>query len=652
MEDRPEWTTVLVVVIALAALAAGFAIASHVLWTGSSDVTFNATDGPEITLGEDTELKSHDPFPTNDTVWLGELNLTSSGQTSATVYNVNGPETTLEQISTNNRILYADHIDTRRIGVEGIDTITWQPIDLEADQTEISVSGAGTLYIEGFNSNQNLRVMRDGSPELHKADSSGVLQLSVNGDDLNIRNASAPTLTNPTPTNEEPLDSTNVTLQVDIFDDDFGGDTVTLDWFLNNNSLKTTQVSSDSTVSVETDQYQAGLNEWRVEATDSQGNTDSISGSFRTPTELELRNETSPDELVTEESNVTVTFFADGSDETITKTTSDGKLNMTGLPLNEDFTVQVEAENYTTRESYVSSVVERQRIYLLPKNADSATVRFDVSDPTGQFSSETTRVFVKKPITRNNETTYETVVADIIGTGTWTTTLERSQRYKIEVRDIDSGATRELGPYVATADELVELEIDQLDFSFSDQFGDGIGYHVNAEYVNQTGPGVEFTFDAEKRIDRLDVVIYQRNDEDTVILNETIYNHDGPISLRGVVPESVDNPDTKSWVVAWDVKIDGETYDGTEVAGSGQLPQDVPGVGQTILSAVGMLVIFVVAGLFSQANVGIGAITTAIVAGALWFIGVVPGAVSGIGIAVALLIGILYHVRDPTATPR
>jgi hypothetical protein len=64
-----------------------------------------------------------------------------------------------------------------------------------------------------------------------------------------------------------------------------------------------------------------------------------------------------------------------------------------------------------------------------------------------------------------------------------------------------------------------------------------------------------------------------------------------------------------------------------------------------------MGLILLVGGLFSQANIGVGTIATALVAGGLWFIGALPAEVSGLAIALALLLGAMTFVRSRGRTP-
>ena len=627
-------------------LLSGVAIAA-VDWRATSSVEFDAADGPAITLDEQTDLTAQRPIPDSQTVDLGPIDFESTGDTSAFVSSVSGSQTKLTGVVTNSNTLWANHSQTQRVGVDSgastINSITWDQIDLASDQTEISISGSGTLYVDGFAANEYVRVERSGEILLRQADADGIISVTVQDHDLTFLDTNEPQLTNPIPNDNQNIDQSPVTLQADLDHPDFPAEEVTLTWYLNGQQVDTTTATDSGTVSVDVTGFVGGSNDWSVVAEDTTGATTSIEGSFATPNTLEIRDEQNPDQLVTTDTEIEVTFF--GDDQTVeTRTTTDGTIDMSGLPLDESFTVQVDADGYLVRQSFARSVVERQEIFVLNDSAETVETQFEVNDPTGQFPSETSRVFVKKPIERGGTTQYEVVVADQIGSGGWTTTLAKDQRYLIEVENPNTGEIRQLGPYVASVNEVVTLNVDDLNYDFTQNVGD-VNFDWDATYINETGPAIDFQFVADDTIDKFDVTIHKRNNESVTILEEQFTNYNGNISLRAMIPEYIEDPDTTTWVVNWNATIDGETTDSSTIVGRGTLGTSIPGVGGTVLSIVGVLAIFVVAGLFSAANVSVGAIATSLVAAGLWFVGIIPSAVSGAFIAVALMIGIITHVQ-------
>ena len=624
-------------------LITGAVLATTVHWSATSTVEFEAVDGPAISLDENGDFTSDRPIPDKNTVDLGTIELSSSGQTSASLASIEGSQTTLSNVA-GESILWADHTDAQRIGVQGVDGVTWDAVDLQVDETEISVTGSGTLYVDGFDPDEYVRVDLNDENTIQQADADGIVALTVSGEDITFLEASQPELHSPDPVNEERIGETPITLQAQLEHDDINAETIELSWFLNDELVQSTTTTDEGSVSIEIDNFAEGVNQWRVEAEDSTGGTDSIAGSFATPATLEIRDEINPNQLVDSvETEIEVTFF--GDEQTVeTRTTTDGTVDMTGLPLDEEFTVQIDADGYYTRQSIARSVVERQEIYILNETADVVESQFKIEDPTATFNPDNSRVFVKKPIERDGVTEYRVVVADDLGSGGWTTTLAQGQRYIIEVENTETGEIREMGPYVATVSEVVTLEVDEISFDFTDTIED-IPYSWNAAYQNITEPAVSFQFEADETIEEFHVTVHKQHNESVVILDETRTNYNGIIDLTGLIPEHVDNPDQTNWIVEWTAVIGGEEISSTTVVSASQLNPSIIGVGDEILSVMGVLIIFVVAGMFSQANVSIGAIVTSVVAGGLWMVGIIPDAVSGIFIALALMIGIMNHVR-------
>jgi len=166
------------------------------------------------------------------------------------------------------------------------------------------------------------------------------------------------------------------------------------------------------------------------------------------PSELEVRNEANPDELIDGNVTLTARLFA-GGDTVVERQVTDGTVSLEGVPLDEELVVTVREENadFTYRRILLESAVQTSEIYLLPTTEPSAEVRFQLRDDTGRFEGPDTRLFVEKPITRNNETEYRVITGDRVGAdGEFPTILVDSQRYRIRVEN-DAGEQRVLGAY-------------------------------------------------------------------------------------------------------------------------------------------------------------------------------------------------------------
>jgi len=365
---------------------------------------------------------------------------------------------------------------------------------------------------------------------------------------------------------------------------------------------------------------------------------------IKQPMEIELRDETDPDSIVSPSGEAEITFFDDGEETVITRSTDDGTLNLTGLPTSE-FTVQVDADGFVSRQTIIRSIFEQQEIYLLPDDEPSSAVQFRLDDPTGQFTEENSRIFIQRPIERDGDTIYRTVAADRIGADGYQTILAQDQRYRIEIEN-DDGASRQVGPYVATADtDTVVLDLDDLEFQFEDE---ELGYSWTAEHINETATGeaaIDVAWSADS-IEDLSWTIVNRETGATVATDSV----SGPIEMHQERYLLDDDEWPASYAVEWEGTINGEELEGSTVVGPEQVPIDIPGVDEEVLQLASVGLLLIVGGLFSAANVQVGAVVVSLFAGVLWFIGVLGDGVSGILIAVALLIAAIHFVRSSGAT--
>ena len=526
-------------------------------------------------------------------------------------------------------------------------TILWQGYDgskwVNATTDTVTQSGVQTTSLSGISTEYNdWRVRVDMDADSGASSWSG----SLNEEGIRFEN-DAPTVSNLSPPDGTETDSSSVTLSADISDSEFGtvqGESVEARFVDadDGSTIGTDTLQSNGTASVTWSGSAFGQNEWYVVAEDSYGgSSQSQTLSLTTPSALSIYNESAPSQLVNDSMSVEVTFFED--DQTYTRTTSNGQISLAGLPYNSVMTVQISANGYITRQTIIRST-EQQRVYILPDSAETVTTRFEINDPTGQFSSGNTRILIQKPIEYNGTTEYQTVIGDTIGAGEFSTILERDQRYKIAVEDIESGDIRELGPYVATASENVVLEVDELEYEFKNE---GIGYRWNATYLNETGPALDFAIDTDHGFETLSVTVTNTGTGE-VVAQESWAN--GQTIQERIDIATTDSKST-TYSVEWSATVkDGsggtEDVSGSVVIGPDGMEVGLDGVHDRVIELVAILVILLVAGLFSAANVAIGGVVTSITAGLFWFAGFLPGAVSGISIALALMLSVMWMVRN------
>jgi hypothetical protein len=194
-----------------------------------------------------------------------------------------------------------------------------------------------------------------------------------------------------------------------------------------------------------------------------------------TPSELQVRNESAPDQLIDGNATLSARLFTGGSasDTVIERPVTDGTVSLDGVPKDEPLviTVKEESSNFSYRRILLDSAVETSSIYLLPTEEASAEVRFELRDETGRFDDESTRLFVEKPITRDydgdgtNETQYAVISGDRVGAdGVFPTVLIDDTRYRIRVEN-DAGETRVLGSYTVRGPTITTLPIGEVEFT-------------------------------------------------------------------------------------------------------------------------------------------------------------------------------------------
>ncbi|MDR9382195.1 MAG: hypothetical protein RI560_11090, partial [Natronomonas sp.] len=229
------------------------------------------------------------------------------------------------------------------------------------------------------------------------------------------------------------------------------------------------------------------------------------------PSELQVRNEAQPDQLVDDNVSLRARFFAEG-DTVIERQVENGTVSLDGLPADEEIVVTVKESNanFTYRRILLDSIVDTSEIYILPTTEPAAEIRFEINDQTGRFPNEETRLYVEKPITRNNNTEYRVISGDRVGAdGQFPTILIDSERYRLRVENTD-GEQRVLGSYTVQGAEVAPIPIGEVEFSADVSEGaamqasireaaDGAAHNHEARivYVDPEGKTDEITISIE-----------------------------------------------------------------------------------------------------------------------------------------------------------
>lgn len=359
------------------------------------------------------------------------------------------------------------------------------------------------------------------------------------------------------------------------------------------------------------------------------------------PSQLKVRDLITGDLVKnsTDPITVEVQFFSDtGTVEE--RTTTDGVVNITGLPADERFSVTVDAgSEYVQRQIIIESLLNEQNAYLLPQNTSIDTVepRFVLEDPSNQFDTEESEIVLERPIDHGNGTQFVPVAGDRVGLNGYDTILERDQRYRVIVTDPDSGARREVGEFTPTQSERVTLSVEDIEF---DSVSDTSGIDWTARYIQNENDAdeIQFVFRDSQPTQRLEYEIVERGNSSNVLVNDTA---SGNVTVTETVPPGEEDT---VWEVSWDLtRGSGETVSASRPVSTSQLPVG-PGLAsewQTVFSLIGL---FVVAGLFGAANPGVGGIAVAGTGGVFFLLGWLPDTTGGIMVALAMFVAVLAYV--------
>lgn len=432
-------------------------------------------DGPD---GSDTVVVEHDN---------GKMTLSSSGATQATVdtTELEGTTSRVTAIDATAADLTLDPADKAAVTVGGsMSSITFEDATVDDGVSQVTYvsSSTATLTLRSLPTSTKLIAVDATTGTVLSqttTDASGVgtfSGLDSGTHDVLVRTTTAPGVIGGSPSGGEIVTSTPVALSLNVSDGDFGrshGDSVSVEFrdAANDSVIGTDSVTSAGVATVETGQVDGGLNRWYAVVSDSYGNSiQTQTFEYNAPSELRVFDETSPTQLVSDNTSVRVRFFVEGDDRVIQRTTSDGTISLENLPVDQRFvvTVRENSSKFTYRRIIVDSLIEQQEVYLLNKSEPSSDILFRLDDPTGEFEPTSTTLYIEKPITKDfdgdgtNETQYRTIAGDVFGASAqFPVTLRNDARYRLRVESGDS--SRMLGSYSVSGDAVEPLQIQRVD---------------------------------------------------------------------------------------------------------------------------------------------------------------------------------------------
>lgn len=650
-----NWRKTLVyAVVALVILSSSAALGTHLTnsvetqgatyWAANSGVAVGVTGGPDVNATDFTK--------DSNTVWLrtsqGNVTVSATASTSVLVENINGTWTNVSSMSVSAADTTINPDDKPEVvvgkDIDRLDFSTMAIDDGAVDFVYAGASGTSKITVNGLQADTKVYAVNKSNQEvLDSATSDGNGQatftdLPNSEHTVELQTSDKPpTLSDAAPTG--PQDSEPSELKVNVSDPELAGDNqVTVHFWLDDSKLGNKTTSTNGTVSIAINKdLTGGQHEWSANVTDSYDQWTNESYTFGVPDTLYIRNESNGDQLV-KNATVEVQFIAD--DQVVTKNTTDGKINMTNLPVTEGLIARTTADGWHSRTVIIDSIFQQDSVYLLNKtNVSSVETRFEIEDRTGNFNEEESELIVLRAIERNGTTEFRRVVSDEFGVAGITTDLEED-RYRIKIRNQD-GDTRVLGWYTATVSETVTLEIGQLEFNA----GGDESYQWDASYHNQSGQRVTFNFsDPQELTGDIKLKIYERGNES----NNTIYDQTltGPHGNVSVSQPITDAQNDTTWVVEWSAPRDNESIGGSRIVG----PRRglIGGLDDIWKHTISVGLLFVIGGLFGGVRAELGAVIIVLFAGILWYIRWLPPEV-GAGV---LLLGLVVAVLYKTATTK
>jgi len=638
----------------LGATIAGAAVHLTNSSSASGTTPIGTSNGFYVYVTGDKQIDLRDPQSLSSTVNVitesGNATFYSAGPSNLTVDvdDLTGQWTNVTNVDADPDAIQIDPADKPVVWIgQEIDSFAYTGSygvdDGTVDFVYSGTSGVSEVTIQGVPTNQQLAAVDANTGDILDAatsDSNGLIIFdSLTNSQHNVLlqtvDFEGPTLSNPSPTGGQTSEPS--TISIDVNDTEFDqGDTVDVTIELDGSQIHTTTISSNQTVSasIPASGKTSGQHDWRVNATDSFGETAIESYSYSVPDTLYVRNATNHTQLIKTPISVDGTFF--GTDAIFERNgITDGTISMNGLPVTDDYIVEVvpSNENLTTRSLYLDSIFQQESIYLLNTSAyPTVETRFTLDDPTGEYGPQSV-LFIQRPINISGSTNWQTVHSDEFGAEGVTSTLEEGQRYRIRVRN-NEGDEQLIGPYRADVSETVTVQPGTPSVSI-DNFEEGWG--ANAVLDNRT---LQYRYsDPAQETDSVTVWIHEKNNQTNRLQANQTYFDLGNFSASASLTQ---NESEKTWVVNFIVDRNGEEFvKRVEVSNRADV---FPGLPDPWGPIIGIGLLLMLAGAFSILNAKTGAVVVASVGGVLWYIGLMGGATSAAGIVLGLFVAVLAQL--------
>jgi len=434
-----------------------------------------------------------------------------------------------------------------------------------------------------------------------------------------------------------PQSSATGQVSFDLNDTDFGvgSDSLNVTLDVDGQELTNTTVTQNTTIqeSLSSSAKTGGEHTINITVEDQYNDPVNVFRTYKIPDTFYIRDERDYGTLVPADGELR--FF--GEDAKYTRVASSGMIDMTGLPVGEEFIGEIEPTdgNYTERALYVDSIYEQQTAYVLnTTQVETVESRFVLDDPTAQYDAESVLKIRRAVNTSSGNTTFATIYSDRFGAEGVTAVLQNDTRYRLVVTNGEDSQL--VGPYRAAVSETVEVRPGTPEIDLSA----GPGPWVAGATLDRENADIKYQFaDRNQSTDKLVVWVHtQGNPDDRFSGNRTYYGL-GTVTGKASIG-AVDN-DTQ-YAVTFVVYRDNGDVERVTVPISPQ--KDIsPSVDQLWLRVAGIGLLVLLAGAFSILNAAVGAIVVSLAGGLLWFIGFLPGTTSAAAVVISLFVSVIGY---------
>jgi len=634
----------------------------------SDGVTFESPDGMEVTIHGETNVTMEDVFPASDTVELntsagGNITIKASSDASAAVHtsNMTGTWTNVTGVTAGSTWVEIYPSDKQRVDTRGdVNQLSVRSMALDDGTNDLWYEGTngGTVTVKLYDLPANTQIVAmdpDTTTYLDSGttDSNGqvTLDLPASSHAVQLKTKSSetgPTQNNPDPTGQ--VSSSPDELSIDVQDGDFPQDEVTIEFYLEGSKIDTQTTQSNGTITTTvTQNFDLGEDvDWAVNVSDGYGNVNNQSYQFLMPANITLRNESNASQIITDK-NITATFYSANGEIIVERSDSNenGNISLDGLP-DTEFVVTFSGSGWYDRRSYIESIGDQQNIYLLNSTAyptaddEAIETTFVYEDRTGNYPQDETTLRIERAVDPDNDGnfTWQTVAGDYWGAaGEFPFTGEYQERYRLVIKNQETGDRRELGTHIPTDDGVKNIIVGNIIFDAEN----ATGTYWNAG-INKSADTLDVVYsDPTNTTTDLTIRIYEMGNESNEIFNQT---YSGALGTKKIQHQLTQQQNSTSWVVEFDGQAsDGRVYGQVPVGGSTYLLPIDP----TILGAFGYILITFIMSLYGPRTATMGAWAGVIAAGGLMFLGWVDIGIATVFVAAMIATGgTLYKESMPS----